>query len=202
MAVLSERDAIAWHRLAGRIAEVTEPRLSRRVLANRIAAPGPRWALEPVGPALGRARTAARRLGGPLVIRTDVAGFYPSVIPSALFRALRRLGVLAEEAGTAADMLEGWGSDGYPGLPIGPPGSAVLGNAVLASVDAEVDGHSFLRWVDDYLIAVPTERAAVATIERIDAALHRLGLRRAVPKTHLIGGPGPVRWLGASTGGP
>lgn len=202
MATLSPRDAAAWHRAAGRIAEVTEPRLSSRVLANRITSPGPAWTLEPLGPALRRARRAAARLqpSGSLVLRTDVCAFYPSVTPPALYRALRRLDVPIEDAGTAADLLEGWGGDGYAGLPVGPAASAVLANAVLATADAAIGG-AFLRWVDDYLIPLPTEQAGAVALERLDGALARLGLRRSGPKTRLVDGQGSGRWLGMSAGG-
>jgi reverse transcriptase-like protein len=201
MALLSERDADAWHRLTGRIAEIIEPRLGPRILANRVPAPGPHWSLQPVGSELRRARRARARMHASVAVRTDVAAYYASVTPPALFRALRRLEVLAEDAGTAADMLDGWGSEGYPGLPIGPPGSAVLGNAVLAAVDADLEPDRYLRWVDDYLITVSSERHAMLAVERLDAALGRLGLLRSVAKTAVFDGGEPVGWLGLSPAG-
>jgi reverse transcriptase-like protein len=201
LAELSERDGTRWHRLAGRIAEIVEGRLGPRVLANRVPAPGPHWSLPAVGPELRRARRAAGRMHTSVAIRTDVAAYYPSITPSALYRALRRLDVPAEDAGSAADMLDGWGSGGHPGLPIGPPGSAVLGNSVLAAADAELEPHRFVRWVDDYLIPVPSERAAGLALERLDAALDRLGLRRSVAKTRVFEGYEPVPWLGMSPAG-
>ena len=96
-------------------------------------------------------------------------------------------------------MLEGWGSSGYEGLPIGPPGSAVLAEAVLAEVDDALRPLPFLRWADDYLISVPSERAAGEALERLDAALARVGLRRSRPKTAVAAASG-FRWLGTSFG--
>jgi Reverse transcriptase (RNA-dependent DNA polymerase) len=200
MAVLSERDGTRWHHLAGAIAETVEPRLAASVLANRATGPWPRWHPRPVGPALALARRLARNLPGPVLLRTDVAEFYPSVAPPALFSALRRLGVAADLARIGADLLEGWGSEGYGGLPIGPPASAVLANAVLASVDAAPGPHPFLRWVDDYLISVPDDRGAEEVLDRVHVALEGVGLRAAGSKTRLLDAGQRVRWLGASGG--
>ena len=198
MALLSERDEARWHRLAGAVAETVEPRLSASVLANRALGAWPSWRLQPLGPALREARRLARALPGPVILRTDVADFYASVGPASLFGALRRLGAPPGSAGTAADLLDGWGSEGYPGLPIGPAGSAVMANAVLASVDDALGGHPFLRWGDDYLISASTLRSAEEALDRLHAALDPLGLRLSRSKTDFLeAGPG-VRWLGAS----
>jgi hypothetical protein len=200
MALLSERDDARWHGLAGAVAETIEPRLSPSVLANRAVGPWPSWRLQPPGPALKEARRLARALPGPVILRTDVAAFYPSVAPASLFGALRRLGAPPESAGTAADLLDGWGSEGYPGLPIGPAGSAVMANAVLASVDDALGGHPFLRWVDDYLISASTIRSAGEVLDRLHAVLDRVGLRPSRLKTQFLEAGSGVRWLGASSG--
>jgi hypothetical protein len=196
MAELSDRDGQSWHHLAGRIAVVLEPRLDRRVLANRSVTPGPGWGLEPVGASLRRARGLAASMSRstPTLLRTDVAAFYASVTPLALAGALRGCGVDPVEAHLAADMLEGWGSEGYSGLPIGPPGSAILANAVLASVDAALGKFPYLRWVDDYLIGAG--RRVRECLERLDEALDRVGLVRSAPKTVV---DQKVAWLGRTS---
>jgi Reverse transcriptase (RNA-dependent DNA polymerase) len=135
-----------------------------------------------------------------VILRTDVMGFYPNVRPVALFDALLGLGVPAEVARTAAGLLEGWGSDGYAGLPIGPPGSAIMANAVLTSIDGALAPRPFLRWVDDYLVSATSVEGADELLERLDEALGRVGLCRSSSKTTLLE-PGPgLRWLGASGG--
>jgi hypothetical protein len=196
MALLSERDSRAWQALAGAISRRLEPRLAPGVLANRtLAEAGGRRML---GPALRRARSAARKLGGraDLVIRTDVRAFYPSVTPSVAFRTLVGLDVDRGLAAQAATMLEAWGSEGYAGLPIGPPGSAVLANAVLAGVDAGLAPLPFLRWVDDYLVGAERERDIAGVLDRLDSALEEVGLERSMPKTEILeGGLGPI-WPG------
>jgi Reverse transcriptase (RNA-dependent DNA polymerase) len=192
MAVLSERDARRWHDLAGRVAMALEPRLPGSVLANRV----------PLGAALRVAATASTHLArrARVLVRTDVASFYPSVRPAVLAEAVAAAGADPEDARLAAGMLDGWWSEGYPGLPIGPPGSAVLANAVLHPVDGALDGRPFLRWVDDYLIGCPNERDAARVLEGIDEALDRLSLRRAPGKTFLEEPRLPFRWLGEVSG--
>ena len=156
---------------------------------------GPR----PVGPTLRRARAAARSLGtgSAALLRTDVRSFYASVTPPVAFRSLTEMDVDPRVASRAADMLDGWGSEGYAGLPIGPRGSAVIANAVLAPLDAELERYRFLRWVDDYLIAAPTERDVPRLLERIDESLARVGLERSGPKTEVLSGGTGVVWPGA-----
>lgn len=195
-AVLSDRDERTWNSLVGRVASMLEPRLDRRVAANRTFAgrgePG-EWRLEAMGVAVGRARTMAPRQG--LLLRTDVEAFYASITPPVLVRVLDELGIPPEQSRLAGHMIEGWSSSGYGGLPIGPVGSAVLANAVLCSVDKALDSLHFVRWVDDYLIALPSDRAAAGILDRLDASLDRLHLRRSVPKTEVLEGTTGISWL-------
>jgi reverse transcriptase-like protein len=189
MARLSRRDARAWHDLAGRVAAVIESRLAPEVVANRARTTGRRWRIESLKESFRRLRGMARPLkhaatGGAVFVTTDVRDFFPSVGPDALARALLAAGVSLEDAASAAAMLEGWADHGYRGLPVGPPGSAVLANAVLMPVDAGVR-RAFVRWVDDYLLAAPTEREAVGVLDRLDGALAGLGLGRSAQKTRI-----------------
>jgi hypothetical protein len=202
MARLSEPDAARWHALAGRVAVLVERALPLRVLANRAVGGGRGWSLEPVGPPLRRARALGLRMAGTsAVVRTDVVAFYPSVTPSMANRTLLDVGAEDADARLAASMLEGWGSEGYPGLPIGPPASAVLANAVLRPVDRAVARFPFLRWVDDYLVAAPGGSLVTEILERLDESLDALGLSRSVPKTVTAAPPEGLSWLqGASLG--
>ncbi len=189
MAVLTPRDASAWHRLGQRMAPVIERSLDRGVLANRRSG------------SVRRDLAVANRWAGdlmersPVVLRTDVASFYGSVTPTVLAECLLWAGADPTDARRAADMLEGWGSEGYPGLPIGPPASGSMANAVLRPADAALSG--FLRWVDDYLVGVASERAALEAIDRIDCAFERLGLERSEGKTAVLEGGRSRRWPGA-----
>ena len=133
-----------------------------------------------------------------MLVHADVASFYPSVTPAVLASAVTEAGGDPADARLGADLLEGWGSEGYLGLPIGPPGSAILANAVLRPVDRAMDGRPFLRWVDDYLIACSDERDAARALDGIDETLDRMALRRAVAKTRMEEPRLSFRWLGIS----
>jgi reverse transcriptase-like protein len=201
MARLSERDARAWHDLGGRLATAMEPLLGPEVVSNRAVPAGTGWRLESVETSFRRLRTmlrAARRAGpdGPLLLFTDVEDFFPSVTPDAVARSLSAAGAPARDAAEAARMLDVWASFGYRGLPIGPPASGVVANAVLRTVDDAV-GTRFLRWVDDYVALIATEREAAEVLERIDEALARLGLSRSARKTRIGTAP---NWLGSAVG--
>jgi Reverse transcriptase (RNA-dependent DNA polymerase) len=197
MAVLSGRDAGRWRQVGERVADVLEPILGLRVLAGRSMCSGREWRPVALGSALGRARLAAERLvaGSSVVVRTDVRDFYPSIDPSTLNRCLRRVGLPAEDANTASGMLERWGSDGYPGLPVGPPASAVLSNAVLVPVDQALGDRPWLRWCDDLLIGVRSVADAGQVLDRLDIELARLHLERSGAKTHVLDGTA-FRWPG------
>jgi Reverse transcriptase (RNA-dependent DNA polymerase) len=192
-AILSHRDERTWDALAGRVARILEPRLHPGVAANRTVAASGGWRLESTGAALRRARTVAPGHG--LVVRTDIEEFYGSITPAILARALADVGVPPEASSLAGDMIEGWGQSGYRGLPIGPAGSAVLANAVLTGVDHALSTLRFVRWVDDYVISVPSERAAADVLDRLDVSFARLGLRRSVRKTEVLEGIGDITWL-------
>jgi hypothetical protein len=192
-AILSHRDERTWRNLAGEVVGILEPQLDPRVVANRTLVAAGGWRLEPAGAAMRRARAIAPR--NTLLLRTDVEAFYASVTPPVLVSVLARLGIPTEEARLAGQMIEGWEEFGYLGLPIGPVSSAVLANAVLQSVDQALDAYHFVRWVDDYLMALPSERSAAGILDRLDASLERLHLRRSVPKTEILEGISGVAWL-------
>lgn len=188
MAELSARDSATWQALAGRVAALLEARMDPRVIANRALVTDRGWRLLPAAPALRRARTAAAALASRMpLVATDVRCFYGSVRPEVLHDRLLAAGAAREDARLAAAMLEGWGSEGWPGLPVGPTGSAVLANAVLLPVDAAVAAGPFIRWVDDYVMP------ASFPLGRFDAALAEVGLERSGEKTAALGGrPWPL----------
>ena len=195
MATLSPRDAARWARLGRRIAATIEPRLDRRVLANRTFAAARGSFLSPALRA-ARAEAAALSQRSRLVLRTDVGSFYPSVTPSAAHASLRLIGTEPTLAVEAATMLEGWGGEGYAGLPIGPPASAIVANAVLAPVDSDLEGFDFVRWVDDYLIGLGRPSQVSELLDRLDASLEGRGLERSEAKTAVLEGGSSFRWLG------
>jgi hypothetical protein len=66
-------------------------------------------------------------------------------------------------------------------------------------VDRALANVDFLRWVDDYLVAAPSERAAAEILERLDEALAGLGLRRAMAKTRILQGGRSITWPGGAS---
>lgn len=193
---LSHRDAVTWHDLAHRVARVLEGALDERVAANRVVTTArSRWRLEDVGRASARARKVTAVHVG-TVLHTDVEAFYASVRPEVLAACLRAVGVEEDTSLRAAGMLEGWSRWGCLGLPVGPPGSAVMANAVLVPVDRTLGTRPFVRWVDDYRISVATEADARAVLGRIDTVLASLRLRRSTGKT-VTGPAGDLRFPGS-----
>lgn len=182
------------------MAGVLEPHLDPRVAANRAVVSWRGWRLEQTRIALRRARAVAPRSG--LLIHTDVEDFYGSITPSALTRTLALVGASPQCTRLAGEMIDGWSDHGYSGLPIGPVGSAVLANAVLIGVDRALHSLRFVRWVDDYVIGVPSEGAAGRILERMDDSLAELGLRRSVPKTRVLEGHDGIAWLSGSLSAP
>lgn len=66
---------------------------------------------------------------------------------------------------------------------------------MLGSVDDSLEPRPFLRWVDDYLVGVCSERDALEVTSILDEALGALGLARSEPKTGLIEAARRIRWL-------
>jgi Reverse transcriptase (RNA-dependent DNA polymerase) len=198
-AILSPRDEWTWTALAGRVAHILERRLDPRVAANRTVAVTDGWRLEDLAAARRRARGVAPTRG--LLLRTDVEDFYGSITPPILVRALADLGVTRQDSRLAGRMIEGWTESGSRGLPIGPVGSAVLANAVLTSVDSGLSSLHFARWVDDYLIAVTSERAMAGILDWLDTSLDQLHLRRSISKTEVLVGTGGIPWLASKAHG-
>jgi hypothetical protein len=117
-------------------------------------------------------------------------------------RTLTLLGASRQSTRLAGEMIDGWSDHGYPGLPIGPVGSAVLANAVLVGVDRALHSLRFVRWVDDYVIGVPSEGAAGGILERMDHCLAGLGLRRSARKTRILEEHGGIPWLNGRVSAP
>jgi Reverse transcriptase (RNA-dependent DNA polymerase) len=182
------------------VASVLGPHLDPRVAANRAVVSWRGWRLEQTKTALRRARAVAPRSG--LLLHTDVEDFYASITPSVLMRMLAVVGASPQNSRLAGEMIDGWSDHGYPGLPIGPVGSAVLANAVLIRVDRALRSFRFVRWVDDYVIGVPSEDASGRILERMDDCLAGLGLRRSAPKTRILEGHDGIAWLGGRLSAP
>ena len=174
-----------------------EAALGERVLANRVAAASVdppilklhRWRLE--RSAFSRRLIGLARDAGALVF-IDVRRCYESITPHVVGARLRELGIEPVSGDAIQTFLEGLRPLGVIGLPVGPAPSAVLANAVLASLDRALEetGIAHLRWVDDVVAAVDGAGEAEVLLGLVDRSLTRLGLERNEPKTRIVLEPG------------
>jgi hypothetical protein len=182
----------AYASAVARVSGAVERSLGPEVHANRVASASidpPRVRLR--GWRIERAafvRSAAVRFDAPLVLRADVATCYPSISPGAVADALAERDVRVPDARACADLLRRIGAAGVAGLPIGPAPSAVLANAVLAAADEALRrrGVAFLRWVDEWWVAVASDAAAASALRDLGRALSSRGLRLNAAKTRIV----------------
>jgi hypothetical protein len=129
------------------------------------------------------------------VLLADVRSCYASLTPRTVFHRLVLLGCHPAEAGAVTGLLERFEADGVPGLPIGPPPSGVLANAVLAAADGALAacGATHARWVDDFVVPVASVAAARDLLAVLREALGALGLSLAGEKTRLVQEPALIR---------
>jgi hypothetical protein len=125
---------------------------------------------------------------------------YPTIGPSAVAAALP-----ADHPGTArlVRVLGRIHARGGSGLPVGPPASAVVANAVLAAGDAAIDatGARHVRWVDDVVIVADGRRHAWRALDAWRAALGAVGLEANPAKTAVGVDPGQLPgWAGSPLG--
>jgi hypothetical protein len=109
----------------------------------------------------------------------DVVSFYGSVGERTLRKAL------GADADGVLEVLRTLWDEGVRGLPVGPEPSAILANAVLASVDTAIrDAGVFaMRWVDDWVVALASRSAAGRTLVAVERGLRELGLELNHAKT-------------------
>lgn len=178
---LDPSDARAYRQAVARLTPRIERSLGPGVYANRIVGRGAlRTAtLEPWIPAWERWARRLRASARGRIVRADVANFYGSVGDRAITRAL------GSDADGVLKVLRSLWDRGVNGLPIGPEPSAILANAVLAMVDQALSdaGVAPVRWVDDWIVPVPTSGVAGRTLVVLERALRDLGLELNLAKT-------------------
>jgi len=179
----------AFHAAVARVAPRIEAQLGPQVHAERLADvmrlsnDGTGW-LAPWEPARAAFREKCRVLARDLVMAsTDVRDCYGSIEPETVAGALVLAGCHPSEVGPIVSLLFRLQREGVRGLPIGPPASAVLANAVLTQTDRALAGSPFLRWVDDYVVFAPTVQAAERLLGDLQASLAEAGLVLAPEKT-------------------
>ncbi len=198
MALLDRREAHSYQAAVARLVPTVERGLGPQVIANRAIGRGSIAAvrLEPWLPArrtwrsrMARLKQAQRRH---VVLVADVADCYASITIPAVIRALQAFCADPDDVQRLAGWLHRFQDDGVPGLPIGPPASAVLANAVLGSVDAGLreTGIEHIRWVDDIVVVANGSPAAARAHATIERSLEGVGLRVNPTKTGVVGSTG------------
>jgi Reverse transcriptase (RNA-dependent DNA polymerase) len=189
---LEPRLAAAYASVVAPVVPAVEAGLGPRVLAERAIAArrAPAAVVLRAWPAARRSLLeAAARRAGPLV-HTDVAQCYASISPDAVVDRLGVFGVASRDVEACRRLLLELADEGVRGLPIGPAASAVLANAVLSAGDDALErrGSAFLRWVDDWWIALPSPEEAAGALHVLGGALAPFGLRLHAGKTGLVDG--------------
>ncbi|MGZ4154510.1 MAG: RNA-directed DNA polymerase [Actinomycetota bacterium] len=203
--VLSHLDAAlaaAYASAVVRVVPAVEGRLRREVVADRVRSASevpPTVVLADWRAAASRFRSAASAFRGP-VLRTDVAECYASISADVVADALEQLRVPRDAIRRCARTMRELADEGVEGLPIGPPASAVLANAVLLAGDDVLarSAAPFLRWVDDWCIRVASEDHACEVLGRLGGALSGVRLRLNDAKTVVTDGRDAGGWPGSS----
>jgi hypothetical protein len=171
-----------WYRDAvAPVAGPVERSLGPAVFAERLGDPRTLRPLDHRGQRRRFRREVRRLVGDGGGTAMDVGACYASIAPGAVERALLLAGAHPAQVGRIVRVLDGFARAGVEGLPVGPPASAVLANAVLGRVDRAMDaaGLRWARWVDDVVVTAPPERA----VETFASALAPWGLAPNAAKT-------------------
>lgn len=195
---LGEHDRRRYEVVVAAVIPDVERALGAGVVANR-ARPDPGGvALEPWDVARRRyARAIATAAAGPwrAAFVGDVHDCYGSIDPSIAERSLRSIGASRGSIERIDAVLRRLEGRGVRGLPVGPEPSAVLANAVLASVDRALAAtvcRPALRWVDDVVVFAHDRREARMAAATFALALDALGLAAHPGKCRIVNDPGAL----------
>lgn len=192
LARLDPKDDLAYRRAVAPLTPRIERSLGPGVLASRAVGRGALVGtrLEPWERAWGRwlrSFEPVARVDRAWIVRADVADCYGSMGDTTLRRAL------GAEVDDVLAMLRQLWDEGVSGLPIGPDPSAIMANGVLAAVDREIrlEGGIAFRWVDDWIVGVPSHRTAGRVLRALEHTLDRLELELNPGKTRVYRAAGP-----------
>ncbi len=121
------------------------------------------------------------------VVCADVADFYNQAYHHRVENALEAAGVPALRAKCVERLLSSLTAGTSRGIPVGPTGSAVLAEALLADVDAFLQRKRTVhtRFVDDFRIFAPSSASALKSLHDLTEYLystHRLSLQGSKTK--------------------
>lgn len=174
---LTPKDAMAYALAVGLVAPAIERSLDPGVFTGRTLAAGRRDRIT-VARARWRAAIVRALRPGTFVIAGDVMDCYASIGADSVTTGLGAAGADPAAAAGVLRALRGIEAVGTRGLPVGPPPSALVANAVLAVADEVVRdrGATLMRWVDDVIICADDRHAAVRAFDSWTASLRCLGL--------------------------
>ena len=124
--------------------------------------------------AIKHARTAVVE-GHEWCASIDIQGFFDEIPHELILRLIRRrirdeqLVTLVARALKAGVIVDGVFEKTTKGCPQGAPASPMLSNIVLNELDHELErrGHRYVRWADDFIILLKSERAARRVMDGI-----------------------------------
>jgi hypothetical protein len=155
MATMDPFDQIAYRALVGRnVKPIAASVDTSVVLSSRLVASPPRWRVEPHHVPVGQRRERGLQLFEQhgVLATLDIRDYYPSVGREGLEVVLGRLELASDSFEALLEWLDLLHTTStVSGLPIGPGGSEILGNALLRPGDAALaaGGLPFLRYMDD-----------------------------------------------------
>jgi len=152
----------------------------------------------------GLVRDIRGRSTPPLIIKTDISQFHPSVDRTRLLEMLRAKGVLD---GRTMDILEQVlcghpSADEVAGLPMGLSVSVLLGEFYAASMqlDGMLPGVRVHRFADDIVLVAESGTESAHILRALDDRMAALGLSRNADKTVVVEG-GRFEFLGVQFDG-
>jgi group II intron reverse transcriptase/maturase len=134
----------------------------------------------------------------------DLESFFDEIPHGLILKLIRRkikderVVTLIARALKAGVVVNGIFEKTTKGCPQGSPVSPILSNIVLNELDQELErrGHAYVRWADDFVILLKTERAALRVKEGISRFLREeLGLKVNEEKSK-VARVGEVEFLG------
>jgi len=122
---------------------------------------------------------------------TDARACYPSIRADVVATRLLGIGVPPEAAAEIASWLRAFRDVGIDGLPIGPPPSAVVAEAVLSAGDDAVRsaGAAHVRWVDDVVIFAADRWTGIRALDALRRGWRDVGLDLHEGKTAILTDP-------------
>lgn len=170
-------DRIVHHALV----RVVEPHFERKFIHHSYACRQGKGAQRAVLATQRMLRQAQARWGTPWVVKGDVSKYFASIAHSVLFRTISRTISCSRTLDLWLRMTQGYGYDGGIGVPVGALPSQLGGNIVLDPFDHRMTDDAgcglYARYMDDFVIVVPSKAAAKAVLIAAEDELAELGLR-------------------------